>query len=98
MTCRHVKYFGHAGGNAGVGVDMEGILPVHRELMVVCGITCHGIYESEGCEFIYTVTSHATSCNTHEPSLMLFQAEVHFPCLSWAFLASWIPSGTSGLS
>ena len=34
MGCRHVKYFGiDAGGNDGVGVDdMEGILPVHKEL------------------------------------------------------------------
>ena len=50
-----------AGGNGGVGVDMEGILPVHRELMVVHGITCHGIYKSEGCEFVYTVTSQASA-------------------------------------
>ena len=54
-----------AGGNDGVGVDdTEGILPVHRELKVVHGITCHGIYESEGCEFVYTVTSQALSYPT----------------------------------
>ena len=49
-----------AGGNDGVRVaDMEGILPARIELYVVRGITCCGIYESEGCEFVYTVTSQA---------------------------------------
>ena len=49
-----------SGGNDGVRVvDMEGILPARIELLVVCGFTCHGIYESEGCEFVYTVTSQA---------------------------------------
>ena len=66
MGSRHVEDFGiDAGGNDGVGVDdTEGILPVHRELKVVHGITCHGIYESEGCEFVYTVTSQALSYPT----------------------------------
>ena len=50
-----------AGGNGGVGVGMEGILPAYRELWVMRGIICHGIYKSEGCEFIYTVTSQASA-------------------------------------
>ena len=50
------------GGNNGVGVDdTEGILPACRELNVVHGITCRGIYKSEGCEFVYTVMSQALS-------------------------------------
>ena len=49
-----------AGGNDGVQVDdTEGILPVRRELQVVSRITGHGIYKSEGCEFVYTVMSQA---------------------------------------
>ena len=37
---------------------------------MVRGITCHGIYESEGCEFIYTVTSQALSYPMHRSGLV----------------------------
>ena len=36
---------------------------------MVGGITCHGIYKSEGCEFIYTVTSQALSYPTRRSGL-----------------------------
>ena len=61
-----------AGGNDGVGVDdTEGILPACRELKVVHGITCRGIYKSEGCEFIYTVMSQALGYPTCRLGLMV---------------------------
>ena len=38
---------------------------------MVHGITGHGIYESEGCEFVYTVTSQAPSYITHRLGLVV---------------------------
>ena len=38
---------------------------------MVCGFTCHGIYESEGCEFVYTVTSRALGYPTHRLGLVV---------------------------
>ena len=38
---------------------------------MVHGITCHGIYESEGCEFVYTVMSQALGYPTCRSGLMV---------------------------
>ena len=38
---------------------------------MVHGITCHGIYKSEGCEFVYTVMSQALGYLTHRLGLMV---------------------------
>ena len=38
---------------------------------MVQGITCRGIYKSEGCEFVYTVTSQALGYPTPRSGLMV---------------------------
>ena len=42
---------------------------------MVCGITCHGIYESEGCELVYTVMSQALGYPTHRSGLVVLDTE-----------------------
>ena len=40
----------------------------------MCGITGRGIYESEGCEFVYTITSRALGYPTHRSGLVVLES------------------------